>query len=465
MKPPPYSERRSLSTPRLACSRLGRAPFRVTGARCGSALITAIVFALIVAITLAGLGTLTVSHYTLAHTQADSAAALDLAEAGVNFELNYLTTNGGQAEPTGTINPASQIDPSLNGTFTVSCKNLDGTDWAGPTLTLKTVVITSTATVNGSTRIVRIQGKPTGTFYTMYSTDVAKGAFTQFLGSNSSVDGVSGTDGNLLIASSLITMPKITSIVFNGQYAQWYNNKPVSGYSTVVNSKPVVWPTVTSLLNRQIPGGADYLSQPSNNDNNLAILTDPAHQSGQPQAGIVRNKLSTSGSQTVTLVGKPGGANYYLNSISMSDQSDLVFDNSKGPINIYYLNNSGKQQILRGGHSTQSLTDNPANRVTMYLSATGDMVIRPNANNDEIDMGIYAYDIKKIDGDVTDFGDVVLDDNVNFKGQIIANEITINNNVTVTGQRGYFETPEELFGFNGAWEELNSDLNIGGGSQ
>ena len=42
----------------------------------------------------------------------------------------------------------------------------------------------------------------------------------------------------------------------------------------------------------------------------------------------------------------------------------MVFDNSKGPINIYCLNYNAKSSDLRGGHATQSFTENSANRVS-----------------------------------------------------------------------------------------------------
>ena len=68
-------------------------------------------------------------------------------------------------------------------------------------------------------------------------------------------------------------------------------------------------------------------------------------------------------------------------------------------------------------------------------------------------MGIYDLRHQGSGGTnaVDSFGGVALDDNVNFKGQIISKEITVYNNVSVTGQRGYFETPTEYFVFSGAW--------------
>ena len=94
----------------------------------GSTLITALAFTVIIALALAGMGTLTVSHYNLAQIQAASSEALDLSEAGINWELYKLTNNGiASADSGGTVYSASdKIATGLPGTFTVACATLDG---------------------------------------------------------------------------------------------------------------------------------------------------------------------------------------------------------------------------------------------------------------------------------------------------------------------------------------------------
>ena len=468
MKTPPYSERRKLSTPRPTASRHGRAPFPVRNAQGGSALITAIVFALIVSITLAGISTLTVSHYALAHTQADSAAALDLAEAGANYELNYITQNGGQSDPPGTTYQASVIDSSLTGSFSVTCTRPDGTAWTGPVLGQKTVVITSSAQVNGALRKVTINGAPTGTFYTTYSVG-GKGAYTQFLANGAVVNGISGTNGSFYIDPTLTSKPTITDIVFNGPNAKWTQNP--GGYNTVQNKKVLGWDTVTTILNKQFPlGGASYVAM--NNDNALATITDPTDPSKQLPGGVTDDNLHPGDTQTVTLHSRPDGkpANYYLSDIYMPGHSNLVLDNTNGPINIYYVapaGASGGGQYMRGGHALKSLIDAPNNAVKMYVSATSGLGLQPNDANDEVDMGIYAYDSKVVGTKTADFGLVALKDNVNFKGQIISKSISVEGTggAHITGQEGYFDKPDEYFAFSGKWQELDSNNAIGGGNQ
>src|ERR1700694_3503931 len=101
--------------------------------RPGSALISALVFTVITAICLAGIGTLSVSHYNRASVEGDYAAALNLAEAGINYEIRKISRDATTADQAGSSTPPGTTVSFGGGTFRVYCSNRDGTTpWASP---------------------------------------------------------------------------------------------------------------------------------------------------------------------------------------------------------------------------------------------------------------------------------------------------------------------------------------------
>ena len=443
--------------------------------RSGSALITAIVFALIVALTLAGVGILTVSHYSLAHVEADSTAALDLAEAGINYELTKITDNAANADAiNNNYQPASNIDAQLRGAFYVRCTdpaNMTGA-WNGK----GPVMIVCTGKINGAQRTVSIQAVPASSFYIAYAAGTGtKGGQVSFNGENASVvsqgvdNGELGTDGKVYINPNVTTKPSIPKVAFDGPNAGWYNNQDPGGYSAVVNPKPVAWTSVTQKISDASANTAGGLSQ--TNDNGLATYEDNS-------PAIINNKISNTGSDpshtVITLHGKPAingvvqTANYYLTTLSLTGNSDLQFDNSDGPINIYYVaptNTTGAGGVIQGAHSKYDLKDKPGHNVNLFSSSPGNLILNPNSKGEEVEMGIYAYDTVTQNGKTQAFGGVNLSDNLKFKGQIIADKINVYNNVTITGQRGYFDTPSEYYAFAGNWQEISSNGTYGGANQ
>lgn len=416
----------------------------------GSALITALVFAVVIALTLAGIGTLTVSHYSYANTEAYSAAALDLAEAGINYELHKITQNIGQADVgNGTIYAAATIDPSLTGTFTVRCANRDGTPWNASTA--QQIYIYCTGIVNGAQRTVRINAQPTGAFYTTYSL-----YYTRFNNDNAVVNGVSGTNGYIAIPNdSPNQRPTITSVALNGPGAAWSPSDP-GGYKQVTNSKPVAWSTVDSIMNKTFSGGANYLA--THNDNALALVG----QAGAPgqSGGIQGAQMAANGNQVITLQGKAGGANYYLTDILFDGNSSLQFDTTNGPISIWYNPSSSAAGVYLSGCNV--VAGPLSNHVLFYSAGAGIVQVQPDTNNDRIDLGLYAYNLNSTGHQI---GGITLEGAQTFHGQIIGNSVTVDAAAQITGEKGYFDIPQEYFAFSGNWCELDSNGNIGGGTQ
>lgn len=69
-----------------------------------------------------------------------------------------------------------------------------------------------------------------------------------------------------------------------------------------------------------------FTTYSSSNDNNLAT------GDGTP---IVGDIISLDNAETMTLNGKPGGANYYISDLELKNGSNLIIDTSAGPVNIF----------------------------------------------------------------------------------------------------------------------------------
>lgn len=121
----------------------------------GSAIVGAVFFTLITSILLVGIGTYAVTHQTRAKADSDYARVLDMAEAGLNYELRKITANPSSADQY----PGTTY--TLGGSsYTVYCKNQDGTTpWNTSSTTLH---IFSVGTVNGVSRTIRIGARTSG---------------------------------------------------------------------------------------------------------------------------------------------------------------------------------------------------------------------------------------------------------------------------------------------------------------
>jgi len=92
----------------------------------GGILITTLVFAVVIAFLLAGVGTFIVSHLSRESTESSHAGALDLAEAGVDYELRQISVNTSNADQYNSTTQSGVTYTLGNGTYTVYCENTDG---------------------------------------------------------------------------------------------------------------------------------------------------------------------------------------------------------------------------------------------------------------------------------------------------------------------------------------------------
>ncbi|MCW3095376.1 MAG: hypothetical protein JWL77_994 [Chthonomonadaceae bacterium] len=254
--------------------------------RRGSILITALVFTVIIALLLAGIGTLTVSHYSRARTRGDYAAALNLADAGINYELYNVnvdltsTTRAHQSHPaSGQSGPYTGSVPGVTGTFTVKVTNSpdNGLPWYAP----NPMLVTATGVVNGATRTVSARGIRHGIFsdygfYAMYSCSMGGGLIESGnLGSNVPF---TFTNSNAEVYGT---------VTFNGAPTGYFPAGEVTG-GVQYNPDPVMYPTVSEIADQVVsqktgatvtPGtGLTWLS--THNDNASITVLSSSDASG-----------------------------------------------------------------------------------------------------------------------------------------------------------------------------------------
>src|SRR5579871_5980284 len=128
--------------------------------RQGGVLIAVLAYVAVIGLIMAGVLSVTVSHYSRARSEKDYANALSIAEAGVNYEINKISVT--PDSPDQSASPATQaVSDNYSqaaGSFSVYIVARNGNQppanatWTSP----GDGWIVSTGTVNGITRTVRV---------------------------------------------------------------------------------------------------------------------------------------------------------------------------------------------------------------------------------------------------------------------------------------------------------------------
>ena len=111
--------------------------------------------------------------------------------------------------------------------------------------------------------------------------------------------------------------------------------------------------------------GGDYASKftaySASNDNGTTSSTTGS--------SIVANKINLSNGYNLTLFGKLGGANYYLESIDLANSATLNVNATAGPVNIFL---TGKLDAKNG--SSINFTDKPTD-FSIFSNSTADITL------------------------------------------------------------------------------------------
>ena len=230
----------------------------------GAALIASLAFAAIISLVVVGVAKLTTGHYIRAKVEGDYATAILLADAGINYEIRWISDDtsdpnrphqlfpaAGQPGPyTGTV-------PDVPGSFTVYVTKEDG---SGPWYPPNDVIVTSTGTVYGVSRTVQIRGVRKSLFdeFALYGTNSIK-----INGDNSLINGNIGTNGGMTFTGSGGTGQINGDLFLNGTGT----NVNRTGSNVFSTTQPVPFPTVQEVANSLFPGGLTWLKTNNNNDN------------------------------------------------------------------------------------------------------------------------------------------------------------------------------------------------------
>ena len=443
----------------------------------GGVLITALIFALVVSLFATGVGIVASSHLSRSSVESDYATAIQLADAGVNFELRWLaediSTAGARAHQASPSNglPGAHTQQVANipggGSFTVSVLNVNGSSpWAPP----NPVLIRSTGTVNGVSRTIEITGQKRGLFgeYAIYSIDEAK-----LGGSKAFVVGNMGTNGPVTFSGGNPAINIMGELTSNGYPSSPPLPSEMRAANVWWNPDPVAWPTVSEIANSLFPGGLSYLR--TNNDNHKAMSFDPSDPNSLVSNATVvgvgtdildRRKFNAF-SASQNLQDRPGGAryanayeglhgnnviifppgDYYFNGIKTSNNNGtaILIDNASGMVRIW----------VDGGNANDSLdlpvqfTSTDKNKFRLYYNNCNELSI---GGNSVFNGSLYSHadgcqSAIKLHGNTRVFGSVIFE-NIWLTGN---SDIIFPNNGGGEADSDY----ALWYGFMNTWREIN----------
>jgi hypothetical protein len=413
--------------------------------RRGAAIIGVLFFILITSILLMGVGLYAVSHQTRAMADAQYAAAIDAAEAGINYELRSLSS-GANAHVSNSPGTGTFGTAPWQSSFSVICTQADGTAITDPANPPSTILIQSTGTMGNIVRTIRIRArKGSGQYnYAVYSKN------NSVINGNQTIVGSVGTSGTITVNGANGITDRVIGL--HGPSARAIINPP--GSFQTEQRPDITWPTVAEVAATMFPyGGLTWLQ--TNNDNALATahvnngqLNGQNYNNKDVSPAIVNNAITANGSGTITLRGKAGGANYYLNNMTLNGSWLVNFDNSAGPINIWCVGKNGGSGsfTINGGNSSVSMSQDPSKAVRVYVADKCSLILNGNGDGK---FGVYAINSSPTGGSVT------LNGNNNLYGSVIANNYTFNGTNNIYYTEGYFTVGPSNWTFDGDWVEVN----------
>jgi hypothetical protein len=439
------------------------------------ALVLALVAILIISILLAGSLLLSVSHMSLSNLNNNYANALNLAEAGVNWELWKISTDFLSADNS----PVTvEVPPDSGRSFEVHVEAYPGGGaWDG----LGPFWIISTGTVSGVSRTVRVVARGYGLagLYALFGIDSLN------VGGNATINGASGTNGTVQIAGS----PDINGNFLYCGTATGDTVIPTPPGEVIHTPLAESFPTVNELANLRAwekygvqtylgidffstsEGGVPYNDNASIVDTAGTPISITAYRIGPQtflQADTDDNPYLEDGITPNPLYGKRvivlGPGDYYFESFDVQGSNGIKIDDSEGIVNIWLgpSGGSGSADIING--NCLFFTSQDPSHCNIYqgskrsITLTGTMDMYAN---------VYAYNGPDGSGDYYGLIDIIGDGNI--WGSVIGYDVrkatgsaTINfpsSGGTGPGGTGPGPAPGEpilFYGFDRSWEEVDA---------
>ncbi len=411
----------------------------------GAVIISTLFMILITSILLMGIGLFVSAHMSRAFRDAQHANAIYAAEAGLNYEL-YSLSNGANAHTAASPAIGTIGEDRWQAAYRVVCKQTNGAEIADPAHPPSTIIIEATGTVGEVTRTVCMRARKGSATYDYAIFSKKSGT----INGNQTIQGSVGTGGTVTVNGSNGITDKVLGL--HGPTATATINPP--GSYTTERRDLIEWPTVAQVAAEMFPyGGLDYVKV--TNDNNLAVayvnngqFNGSNYSNKTVTPAIVNSSISANGKGTFTFVGKPGGANYYLNSMTFNGTWTIAFDNTNGPINIWCVGKNGGMGsfTINGGNASIKMSQDPSKAARVYLSDKCNLTLNGNG---EGHFGVYAIN------DSTTGGNVTLNGNNDLYGSVICNTYTFNGTNTIRYTSGYFDVGDSRWVFDGLWNEVN----------
>jgi len=409
----------------------------------GMAFILALVTVVMISALLSGALLLSVSHLALTHSNSSYANALNLAEAGLNWELWKISHDPTQADLTATT---VQFPAGSGRSFAVHIANYpSGGTWTPP----NPFWVYSTGTVDGVSRTVRIVAEG----FDVYGLYALFGIDTLNVKGNATVNGAAGTNGVVSVVGNQH---------FNGNF--WYcgsasgtdvtpfmyQQDPAPVYHS---SLPEVFPTVNSLASARAeqqygatsPQTIDFFSTHNSN----ATIVDGTGKPVQIKSDSLDHQTFKGTDGTIVL--KPG--DYYFTSLTLPSNNTIRIDDQAGVVNIWLGpdGGSGNADSING-----SMLFSSQNSDNFHLYDGSARLLKLNGTMDYYGY-IYAYNGPGKTGQY--YGSVQLNGTGKITGSVIAYDVekmSGNGEITfISGGGGAVPgDPIAFYGFDQAWEEM-----------
>lgn len=438
----------------------------------GATLITALAVVLIVSVLLGGVGMLAVSSYNRARGEADYARSLQMAEAGLNSELRYISDNQLSGTPAHTSgSPYSGGISGVGGSFEAWTTKIDGSAWAPPS----DMIVHSRGTVNGTTRQIQIRGTRQSIFDMFAIFGIQS---VNFNGIVSTANGDIGTNGSMNVVDPTSNVPAPGEIHLMGSGASINS----TGSNVVTNPNPVQFPTIDEIIVKDPPvgfgsSGWGWLTSNSplnrNNRNMRTFLNSGGslspsgtRQVGNPWTGTAPNSMRLRNADFNTLGSNPATGNrtliippgdYYFTDIQLSGNREIIIDNgglttgAAGMVRIW-MNGSNSNDTINNLQVTYTSTDPSLFR--LYYNKCANLSI---SGGSTYYGGIYAVRTGCT-------GSIDLAGGAIVHGSVIANHITIAGGATINfPSNGGIDHAGDFgiwYGFADNWKEVDA----GGGA-
>lgn len=472
--------------------------------RSGAALITAIAFTMVVTMLVGGVATLAVQHRERGQIEADNSSALLLADAGINYELRYISDNqlNIPAAHQGYANRFTGSIAGVDGTFQCWVTNDpdDGNNWVPP----KAMLLHAIGSIGGATGTLTRQVQARGVRQSLFDAwaTFAYNALTMG-GTNTFIVGDAGTNGTFTLnggtpgvtsgfemilagpnaggvsGSNVVTQPNPVNLPSIDP--DIISKAPTIGFGTTnwttiaglrqnaqarkfASTSPALTPAGTQLAGspwsdsasafsmkiRNADFGAGYPSGP------ISTITDTDGTKRLVAAGTAGSTVETVAALILPSLSATVPTDYYFTDFQLASGGLIIIDNAgwtsgvRGVVRIWVGPSGGGSNVTDVINTNVYFTDPSPSQFRLYYAKCGTLTI---GGNSYFYGGIYAVQ-KTCTGGPT----INLNGGSKIFGSVLANYISLSGGSQVIfPANDSIDDPNDFslwFGFRDQWHEI-----------